>query len=89
MTFTRTSGVGRIFGEILTLFEVVWRWFVNCLGIIFGVKRPTLVLIVSFKDLSYTSKFEIFRHNLTHFWWVIFGQIGGESNFLAFLKVVL
>ena len=52
---------------IFDFFKVVWKLFLNCLGILFGLERPTFDCIFSSKGLYLTLKIEIFSQNISHF----------------------
>ena len=75
--------------RFLGFLKVVLEMFRSCLGIIFGLKRPTFMCLFSSKGRYLTSKIKILDQNLTlrgghfdHFQ-------GQKSRFLDFLKVVL
>ena len=84
--------LGLFWGQKVTFLDfskVVQELFRKCLGIVFGLKRPTFGCICSSKGWQMTSKIKIFGQILAlweghfnHFW-------GQKSGFWDFFKVVL
>ena len=65
--------------RFLDFFKVVLELFRKCLGIVFGLKRPTFGGILSSKGWKMTQKIEIFGQN--------FAQFGGfEGSCLTILS---
>ena len=84
--------VGVFLGQILTFFKVVWKLFWNCMGIVFGLKRPILASSIDPKKFLRTTKIEIFGWNLRHFFKIGIRDLtnfGAKKYvFLTFWKLV-